>query len=442
MLKNILLKVKNKFNIKSKPDLSTFYWNRIRREMPFITKNTTVDKYNHTSFEYIDNITSNTDVWTRVKALEMFTEDGRFRLVYTKNSNKPNFYDLITPTLKEEYPSTAKKIEDIITKKIMLPVDIEVFGNIFSQSSTINNMMSARKAVYDSVKQQSKNEIIDVSNMSYASYMTVEGMLAYQKTINSQDYTINNSSDQIFRNLLQKGIFLKKESPNIEIIYSGTSFLEMEWAKAIHAQYNPRNKFESRPIELIDCSGIPLKYMFSEDRPKHKSKIFDSTQLIRELGIELKDNETIFIKNNAIHSESIESVISEMNELKKIDTSKGIFYTTPILGCTTTEKHYASNHSFGKHFIENILLSQVELFTPYATPQFRKEGMYYEVGFIANENSILYNQTLTDEIKIKKGTKIIYYKSWRYNEDTINKFSKISKSKISEPVNGVVGIYR
>ncbi|MGV8087322.1 MAG: hypothetical protein ACP5N1_06850 [Candidatus Woesearchaeota archaeon] len=435
--------IKEVFGKRSKPNISEIYWNRLKKEIPNITKKTIIDNYGKESFEYIEYLNNNSSPIDQVKTLEMFIEDAKFKLVYTKdNPNKANFYDLITPVLKENYSLSAQQIKDIIEGKLKLSCDSDIFGNVFSQPTGIANMIHSRDLVYKSIKRQAKKDIIDITDLSYAGYISSEGMLAYQKTINSQDYTINQSSDKIFRNLLDKNIFLKKESPAIEIIYSGTAFLEMEWAKSIHAQYNPVDKYHSRQIELIDCSGIPLNYMFSNDRPKHKSGVFDSSQLVKTLGNELKNTDAILIKNNAIHSENIGSVLKEMNEIQKLNSNTGIFYTAPIIGCTTTESHYASNHSFGKHFIENVLLSNIEKFTSYATPKLRKEGIVYEIGFIANENIQLYNQTLTDRTEIKKGTKIIYYNSWRYNEETIDKFIKLAGAKITEPIDGVIGIYK
>ncbi|HYD03542.1 MAG TPA: hypothetical protein VEC16_04540 [Alphaproteobacteria bacterium] len=389
-----------------------FHKARILKEMPDFKEDIILD--NH-SFKFVLMYLEKGMTDYALEQIELLLDSIMFKYSYSKEDSTPNFLDVIPKIFKERYPKSYEQTTSLIKSGGALRRSGYMTSHVEGQLERIEQLIHSRDELFLKLsKENIWQKKIDLTNIGYKSYNTLYGMLSYCRTINDPAYTIDEAADRLFNFYFEKE--KNKDIHKIGMLYSGTAFLETEWAK----------KFRGDPIITMHEYSRPalmLHYLFcNTETSNHPGKA--------GLGVLCGNENDLIIKHNSIQGQSIKDIYNEMKIIAKSDAK--FFITIPSIKCNLKNHYSSMNDFFSKSFLKEILLYYDNAIVPKTTIEEKNYGYVHRIGFEVLEKTKLYDQYREKSIILKAGTRIIVHNSARYNPDFIMQLSYKGKLRIME----------
>ncbi len=350
-------------------------------------------------------------------------------------SNTKELTNLIPNIVKKNYNEFSKILENKIidfsnnTPKYINDKKIrELASNTIEDKTTLFNILTSQ---INSLKFKPSNHppIIDLTNYGYLSYNNPSGMIDYAKSINHNNYTIDENADTLFKKLLDDRHF--EGDYDIYGLYSGTAILESCWSNEINKRNNSNNK-----ITFIDSSSMAIfmqQVLLGNEVKSQKQHMNSYNTHDFFYNTFTKGKNPLVIKHNGMCSSNTDYNYEELLLFRSATKHKNtkVFFTIPTLCCDTRENAYLTNNSkeipFAYSTLTNLLSineENLKKFEPVVLTQRlnMQNSIVYKIGFKTNTNIEINNPDNSYSIILPKETILLVQRSNRYSAWNIDEF--------------------
>lgn len=367
--------------------------------------------------------------------------------LYELFSDSKELSNLVPNVVRENYPKVSKNLDykiDLLSKnttKYICDAQIDKLASeiIFDREkffrTLISRLATMPKNNYSPISPYGflpDNIKVDLTEHGYMSYNNPFGFIAYAKSVNHKNYTLNRDADMLFRKLLDEGRFDSKKT-DINILFAGTGILETIWANEI----NKRNNSNDDNITLIDSSSSASLFrglLLDKTTSSHTEHI-DLDDMCDYISSRMQDDrKCIIIKHNGMSCDNIDDNHRELLLLKSATKFKDatFFYTLPTLNNLTKQEAYITHdpktipfaYSTLKELL-NVNEKDFSKFEPFVNVRILNadNSITYEIGFKTKEDIEIHNKLYA--AIIPEGKALVLQRSNRYSYNSLKGFQKI-----------------